>query len=403
MKDCPPDKIRNPATGRCVSRTGAIGRKLLSNPKPTTPKRVGAKDCPPDKIRNPATGRCVSRTGAIGRKLTEAPKPTTPKRPAVKDCPPDKIRNPATGRCVSKTGPVGKKLLEATKTKPSTPKRPPRKNRKTKVPKHFKSGSQRANEYALNYIKDKHSECFVIPSKGSTYGEYETGYLIWEDYPTKETILTDYKTGNYSLYGNRVNNSLRKGGKMKRPDLGALFVYKGIKEKFVKCRNDSSKRFIIVPLWIRFTRSKFGHANIIIYDKKTQTVERYEPNGPQKDIPNKKIIQEQIDHSLTNFFLDSGYIKNSKDYYAPMDMCPHWSVWQTGLIGHQRMQVLEKKGFMGSCATWTVWYTDYRLSHPDLDRHQAFKQSFENLKKSSPSFTQFIKDYFAQIYEYSQK
>lgn len=51
-ESCPPEKIRNPATGRCVLRTGAIGHRILG--------------CPDDKIRNPKTGRYVSRTGTIG-------------------------------------------------------------------------------------------------------------------------------------------------------------------------------------------------------------------------------------------------------------------------------------------------------------------------------------------------
>jgi len=31
MKDCPPDKILNPLTNRCVLKTGAIGKKILAN------------------------------------------------------------------------------------------------------------------------------------------------------------------------------------------------------------------------------------------------------------------------------------------------------------------------------------------------------------------------------------
>jgi len=60
MKSCPPDKILNPATKRCVSKTGAIGKKLME---------VVKNHCPHDKILNPATKRCVSKTGVIGKKL----------------------------------------------------------------------------------------------------------------------------------------------------------------------------------------------------------------------------------------------------------------------------------------------------------------------------------------------
>jgi len=57
--NCPPDKIMNPKTKRCVSRKGVIGRKILK----------GMNECPPDKIMNPKTKRCVSRKGVIGLKI----------------------------------------------------------------------------------------------------------------------------------------------------------------------------------------------------------------------------------------------------------------------------------------------------------------------------------------------
>ena len=55
-----------------------LKRLVAPKPKPKPAK----KPCPPGKIRNPKTGRCVSKTGAVGKKLvTPAPKPktTTPK------------------------------------------------------------------------------------------------------------------------------------------------------------------------------------------------------------------------------------------------------------------------------------------------------------------------------------
>jgi serine/threonine protein kinase len=69
-KVCPPGKIINPKTGRCIKE-----------PKP-------AKVCPPGKIINPKTGRCIN-----------APKP-------AKVCPPGKIINPKTGRCINAPKPA---------------------------------------------------------------------------------------------------------------------------------------------------------------------------------------------------------------------------------------------------------------------------------------------------------
>ena len=84
-----------------MEELGKYGKKTRKMPR--VPPAV-AGECPPGKIRNPKTGRCVKDTGAIGKKLKaplEAPSP----------CPPGKIRNPKTRRCVKETGAVGKLLM----------------------------------------------------------------------------------------------------------------------------------------------------------------------------------------------------------------------------------------------------------------------------------------------------
>jgi hypothetical protein len=78
-KKCPPGKIENPATGNCVLRNGKIGKtipspkksseKKTSPVKKSTSKKASEKKCPPGKILNPASGKCVLRTGKIGKKL----------------------------------------------------------------------------------------------------------------------------------------------------------------------------------------------------------------------------------------------------------------------------------------------------------------------------------------------
>ena len=84
---CPPGKIINPKTGRCVKKDGKLGKELLKNSKKSskgrkqTPKKSskGRKQtpkksskgtkCPRGKIINPKTGRCVNKNGKIGKQL----------------------------------------------------------------------------------------------------------------------------------------------------------------------------------------------------------------------------------------------------------------------------------------------------------------------------------------------
>jgi len=130
-KECPEDQILNPATNRCVSKYGVKGRRLLNvsntvnktqnNEKNNSSKMKKVKICPEDKIVNPATNRCVSKTGAKGKQLLNEsviinrPKfddKIDSKKKKVKICSEHQIVNPTTNRCVSKTGTIGRQLLK---------------------------------------------------------------------------------------------------------------------------------------------------------------------------------------------------------------------------------------------------------------------------------------------------
>ena len=80
-KACLHDRVLNPSSGRCVIKSGRIGKRLLSqsNSKPsksskaTNPKPP--RDCASDKIVNPSSGRCVKKSGRIGKVLLNGERP----------------------------------------------------------------------------------------------------------------------------------------------------------------------------------------------------------------------------------------------------------------------------------------------------------------------------------------
>jgi len=69
-KECPPGKILNPKTGRCINKPKEKTQKRrgrpnkfdksedIKEPKPTDKPK---KECPPGKIFNPKTGRCINK------------------------------------------------------------------------------------------------------------------------------------------------------------------------------------------------------------------------------------------------------------------------------------------------------------------------------------------------------
>ncbi len=76
---------------------------------------VKNKECPPNKILNPHTNRCIDINGVTARKL-EKLKLILNRSPKTKICPSHQILNIKTNRCVNKTGIVGKKILNNNKT-----------------------------------------------------------------------------------------------------------------------------------------------------------------------------------------------------------------------------------------------------------------------------------------------
>jgi hypothetical protein len=56
--------IRNPVTGRCVLRSGAIGQQLLGYTP--TRKRSSSRS---GYVRNPETGNMVLRSGRVGKQV----------------------------------------------------------------------------------------------------------------------------------------------------------------------------------------------------------------------------------------------------------------------------------------------------------------------------------------------
>jgi hypothetical protein len=64
---CKEGQVYNPATKKCVSAKGAVGKKLLA--KKTPQVVVAQKVCKDDEIYNPVSKRCVKKSGKIGQRL----------------------------------------------------------------------------------------------------------------------------------------------------------------------------------------------------------------------------------------------------------------------------------------------------------------------------------------------
>ncbi len=268
----------------------------------------------------------------------------------------------------------------------------------------------------MKYLNEKYDECFLRPNlikeleKDPKTGLYISGNeyeLLWEDKPPKEGVIKDSKDPKYKLYGNRYGYFVDKNYRKLKDIDGLLYVNNKVTERIMKCMKGKS-RFIILTLNIQRIIEQNGkvggkaHANILIYDKKKSTLERYEPQGPGYTFLQKK-TSKLVDVDIVEYFMDIGLIKSKDDYYEPIKFCPKWDKWQEGKVGHQMLQNLESKEFSKSCATWAMWYVDERLEDPNRSRESIIQDSIEEMQSSSKGFTKFIKKYFQIIKDYRDK
>ena len=71
-KGCKETHICNENSGRCVNKTGAIGKRILNEKMSPKYKSKCKKPCEITKICNELTGRCVNKTGVIGKKILKS-------------------------------------------------------------------------------------------------------------------------------------------------------------------------------------------------------------------------------------------------------------------------------------------------------------------------------------------
>ena len=262
------------------------------------------------------------------------------------------------------------------------------------------SGTKQYDKFVLSHLKKKYSDraCFIIPKKTSKHDEHDY-QLLWEYETSKKTIQDDQESGIYDIYGERqfyVQNPStyeKKGKNYGKDRFGTLYVHKMLDKKIEVCLK-GDKRFVVVML--NTYTSEPPHANVLIYDRKNKSLERFDPHGYNKaSLPSYQ--SKVMDKDINSYFESKTTIN---EYIGPVDFCPKWKPWKMSGLAYQKIQGLEKYNeFKGSCATWVLWYIDLRLMNPDIPRESIIKDSIKDINESSPSFTSFI----IKVYNYYKR
>lgn len=160
-------------------------------------------------------------------------------------------------------------------------------------------------------------------------------------------------------------------------------------EKINDFKLDDSKNFYIIPIGIELEDN--AHANILIYDKKNNSMERFEPHGntyPRNFnyFPNK--LDNLLKDYFSNIFLKLNYI-NIKD------ILPKIGFQTLELLEHSKNKQLGDPG--GFCAVWCIWYVFNRIKFNDIDNTKLANKLIQKINLNNLSLKNIIRNFSKQI------
>jgi hypothetical protein len=138
---------------------------------------------------------------------------------------------------------------------------------------------------------------------------------------------------------------------------------------------------IVIPLYLKM--SKGGHANLLIYRKKNNVIEHFEPRG-SGFFYNAPIIHKLINYKLNEFIsiLNKELPKKSQvQIVKANEVCPFFEGFQS-LENKSNVKKLEIQG-PGYCAAWSMFFTELALKNPTISSNELILIVYEKLNKLS--------------------
>ena len=164
-------------------------------------------------------------------------------------------------------------------------------------------------------------------------------------------------------------------------------------DEFEKVIKDTNVKYIAIPLGIELSNG--SHANIIYINKKSKTIERFEPNGSHQPA-GLNYNPELLDSLLMNKFNKYEY-----KYFKPSDFLPS--------IGFQILENIEENKCKrlgdpnGFCGVWCIWWVYHRIKNNKLDNITLVQLLIKNIKLENKSFKNLIRNFSYYITELRDK
>jgi hypothetical protein len=164
----------------------------------------------------------------------------------------------------------------------------------------------------------------------------------------------------------------------------------------------TNKRFIYIVLVINNPNGLQAHANGLLYDTKTQNLERFEPHGSEN--PLRYTQMGPVDAREIKNYLQDNLGLTIKTFYQPKSICPARG-WQLR-EGYPRVEnsyFNRMWKINGYCAAWTLYYIMLRASNPDVSSKKIQQDAFKPYEILSDYIHDFYYDFLRWKVEFLKK
>ena len=216
---------------------------------------------------------------------------------------------------------------------------------------------------------------------------------LFKKYKTPCFLIEDYKSG-YEILG----VTLPIENEYTEDSLKPIIKYlKSIASKLVKCILNGTN-IIMIPLELKIyngTDESMEHANMLIYRKKYNHIEHFEPHGKQfmsGSLENRVLIQQSV-NLLLNIFVESineelfaHSHELSKDInplklITSNEVCPYLHGFQAEEEFIELFKDESKEGG-GYCSAWSMFFAELCLKNPELTSSEIITRVFRLYDKS---------------------
>lgn len=231
---------------------------------------------------------------------------------------------------------------------------------------------------------------------------------LTQEYPYATSLLNTFPEPNADLERYNLSLGFQENPKQHIIHFEIRWIYQRIffptnfESTIRTIIEKKSHRYLVVPISIILSNG--NHANGLLYDFETDTMERFEPHG--SDYPNRfnynpdlldEILFKKVSVLINTIRGENTIIK----YYQPKNYMP-----KIGFQTFENNEISINKNIgdpNGFCALWTIWYFDYRLKYYQKKPQNLVKNLIRGIKINNWSFRTIIRNYSKKITDLRDK